>query len=272
MRRARSVLTNLHPGPRRRSTQTQTRSSGFLDVDACRDDFYDGGVVGAAMIGSRAVSPAIHEAAKRIVDQLQPDRYATYVDAFMAEGAHRAAADWRYADIVTCLAAATTLLSPISYLEIGVRRGRSMAVVGALAPDCSIVGIDLWQEDYASMSNPGEAHVRAELAKVGHQGPLELITGSSHDVLPRLIRDRSELNFDLITVDGDHSKRGATRDLRRVLPLLRIGGALIFDDIAHRLHPYLRDVWQRVVQRDRRYSTWMFDDVGFGVAVAVRRW
>jgi hypothetical protein len=31
-------------------------------------------------------------------------------------------------------------------------------------------------------------------------------------------------------------------------------------------------VWHEVVARNRRFATWEFDDVGYGVAVAVRRW
>jgi len=57
-----------------------------------------------------------------------------------------------------------------------------------------------------------------------------------------------------------------------VLPRLRVGGALVFDDISHPAHPDLDAVWRRVVASQRRYGTWSFDDVGYGVAVAVRRW
>jgi predicted O-methyltransferase YrrM len=91
-------------------------------------------------------------------------------------------------------------------------------------------------------------------------------------VLPRLFSQRPDLTFDLITVDGDHSPRGAARDLQDVLPRLRIGGVLVFDDISHPQHPKLLEIWRRVVVAERRYSTWHFDDVGYGVAVAVRRW
>ena len=54
--------------------------------------------------------------------------------------------------------------------------------------------------------------------------------------------------------------------------LLRGGGVLVFDDISHPQHPKLLEIWRRVVVAERRYSTWHFDDVGYGVAVAVRRW
>jgi len=147
-----------------------------------------------------------------------------------------------------------------------------MRVVSGMAPDCSLIGIDLWIAEYAGMDNPGPEHVERSLRAAGHTGELELLTGDSHKAVPALYADRPELTFDLITVDGDHSRRGARRDLRAVLPRLRIGGALVFDDMRHPTHPYLHDVWQRTVAADRRYATWQYDDAGYGVAVAVRRW
>ena len=48
-----------------------------------------------------------------------------------AGGRGKAGGDWRYADILTVLAAACDLIRPRSYLEIGVRRGRSMAMVAS---------------------------------------------------------------------------------------------------------------------------------------------
>ncbi|TAK53262.1 MAG: hypothetical protein EPO22_15915, partial [Dehalococcoidia bacterium] len=58
---------------------------------------------------------------------------------------------WQYADVTNVLAAASLLLQPKSYLEIGVRRGRSSAVVGALAPDCAMYAFDVWLRDYGGI-------------------------------------------------------------------------------------------------------------------------
>jgi predicted O-methyltransferase YrrM len=218
------------------------------------------------------MAPELVDAVTMEVNNLDPDAYTAHVAAFVADGRARAAMTWRYADIVTVLAAAAELLQPESYLEVGVRRGRSMSVVARRAAGCAIVGIDLWNVGYAGIDNPGPEHVRSLLNGIGHTGSLELLSGDSHEVLPRLWREQPTLTFDLITVDGDHSHRGAVRDLRDVLPRLRVGGALVFDDISHPSHPYLASVWRNTVASDRRYSTWEYDDVGYGVAVAVRRW
>jgi predicted O-methyltransferase YrrM len=235
-------------------------------------DYYDGVVVGAETLGDRALAPATLERVLETLRLLEPDDYLAYVTEFVAAGRRQAGESWRYADILTVLAAAAELLQPESYLEIGVRRGRSAAMLASVAPECAIVGLDLWEQGYAGMENPGPDFVRRELAKVGHRGPLELLQGDSHELLPRLFDERPDLTFDVVTVDGDHSPDGAERDLRDVLPRLRFGGALVFDDVRHPAHPELHEVWERVVASDRRYAAWRFDGVGYGVALAVRRW
>lgn len=257
---------------RPQSADTPARATHAFDRAEDARGYHGGPVLGASTLGELALSPALHDEAWAIVDRLEPDDNVSHVRDFVAEGRRLAGREWRYVDIASALAAATELLRPSSYLEVGVRRGRSMAIVAARAPKCLIIGVDMWQPNYAGMENPGPDHVRAELAKVGFAGDLELLTGDSHRVLPRLFSQRPDLTFDLITVDGDHSPRGAARDLRDVLPRLRIGGVLVFDDISHPHHPKLLEIWRRVVVAERRYSTWHFDDVGYGVAVAVRRW
>ncbi len=175
---------------------------------------------------------------------------------------------WRYADLTTTLWAAAKFILPTSYLESGVRRGRSAAVVGALRPDCAIYGFDLWVADYAGVPNPGPDFVRGELKSVGHQGEVVLVSGDSRETVPGFLREQPKLFFDLITVDGDHSSGGAATDLANVLPRLKIGGIVVFDDICSA--PALGPVWEEIVRRDRRYRTWEFTDAGYGVAAAVR--
>ena len=174
----------------------------------------------------------------------------------------------RYADLTTVLWAASTLIRPTNYLEIGVRRGRSSCVVGATNPACAITGFDLWVEGYADVSNPGPDFVRNELRAVGHRGDVELVSGDSRETVPRYLQEHPGLFFDLITVDGDHTTLGAATDLANVLPRLKVGGIIVFDDIVQVLA--LGRVWSRLVQRDSRYVTWEFTEDGDGVAAAIR--
>jgi predicted O-methyltransferase YrrM len=257
--------------PGRAEQHTADRLSSAPDAPA-GIDFYGAATVGATSVGELASTPAVLDDVLTLLATLEQDDYVDYVRDFVERGRAAAGAHWRYADITTVLAAAARLLRPRSYLEVGVRRGRSAAVVGAGAPDCDIVALDLWNEGYAGMANPGPDLVREQLQRVGYRGSARFVSGDSHVELPRLFAAEPSLSFDLITVDGDHSTRGARRDLEDVLPRLRIGGALVFDDISHRAHPRLAEVWERAVARERRYATWSYDDIGYGVAVAVRRW
>jgi predicted O-methyltransferase YrrM len=229
-------------------------------------------MLGAGTLGALASSPVALQQATAVLERLEPDDYVAYLLSYYRTGLGRFGDHWRYADIVTVLQAAARLLRPERYLEIGVRRGRSMAIVAAACPGCEIIGFDLWVPDYAGMPNPGPAFVRGELARVGHAGSLELIGGNSHDTVPQYLREHPDAFFDLITVDGDHSRQGAAQDLRDVLPRLKVGGVLVFDDIAHPALPHLDRVWRRVVVADQRFSTWEFSELGYGVALAVRKW
>ncbi len=175
---------------------------------------------------------------------------------------------WRHADITTVLVSASMAVRPKTYLEIGVRRGRSAAVVGALCPNCAIYGCDLWLPDYAGAENPGPDFVRGELCAVGHIGDVTLLSGDSRTTVPAFLREHPDLFFDLITVDGDHSISGAARDMANVLPRLKVGGVVVFDDICSA--PALLRVWRWFVKDDARFRAWEFTDTGAGVAAAIR--
>lgn len=260
------------PRPARAPCATDRRVGAAFGRSGDGLDYYGGVLVGPEAIGARALEPATLERVLGTLRLLEQDDYLAYLAEYVTAGRRRAGEGWRYADILTVLTAAGELLEPSSYLEIGVRRGRSMAILASVSPDCTIVGLDLWQEGYAGMENPGPALVEQELAKIGHRGDLELLTGDSHELLPRLFADRPDITFDVVTVDGDHTPDGAARDLLDVVPRLRVGGALVFDDVRHPAHPDLDGVWRRVVESDRRFAAWRFDGCGYGVALAVRRW
>jgi predicted O-methyltransferase YrrM len=191
-------------------------------------------------------------------------------------------------------------LNPASYLEVGVRRGFSMAMVAARCPDVALYGFDLWIRNYAGVDNPGPGFVRQEIRRLGHRGPIHLISGDSHVTLPRFLRQRRAFwslrlsgrhrphRFSLITIDGDHSILGAYQDLSETMPFCAAGGAVVFDDItpdpatagpeavlAERgADPYgwgdLLGVWRAVRERFPDFRFFEFLDASPGVGLAIR--
>lgn len=233
-------------------------------------DFYSPVMIGPETILRAATSPATMGDMLAVIAALEPDDYTRYLTRYCAEGRERFGDSWVYADICTVLLAAARLVEPETYLEIGVRRGRSMAMVAHAAPRARLFGFDLWIQGYAGMSNPGPDFVRSELAKLGHAGSLELVSGDSHVTVPEFLARHPGLELDLVTVDGDHTIEGALADLRTVIPRLSLGGVLVFDDIVHPDLRHLTDVWRQAVAEDGGLVAAEYTEVGFGVGFAVR--
>lgn len=203
---------------------------------------------------------------------LASDEYTQYVDAYYREAIRRFGNHWKYLDISNVLFAASRTLQPKTYLEIGVRRGRSACMVVHGCPTVNIVAFDMWVQNYAGMENPGVDFVRQELIRHGHKGNIYFIDGDSHKTIPEFFKQYPGTFFDMITVDGDHSEEGAFDDLCNVIPFLSVGGVLVFDDIAHPSHKYLLDVWNRALVKFPYLSHYEYTDAGYGIAFVVRKY
>ncbi len=146
-------------------------------------------------------------------------------------------------DIRIALNVLSRIIQPRHYLEIGTRLGWSMAQVLAHSPQTQVFSFDMWIQEYAGLHNPGPTFVTDIMQQI--TAPvipnIHFITGNSHDTLPEFFDpDRytphfdvpnHPSEFDLITVDGDHSLEGAWMDLMAVMPHTAIGGAVVFDDL-----------------------------------------
>jgi len=242
----------------------------YTDKSPAGVAYYAPVTIGPSTIASAASSTATVREVLGVLDRLEPDDYTRYVSAYYKNGIERFGEGWCYADLCTVLAASSRLLEPDTYLEIGVRRGRSMAMVAAQRPQARLVGFDMWMENYAGMENPGADFVRSEMARLGHKGTIEMISGNSHETVPEYFAKNPGQTFDMITVDGDHSEQGALEDLRTVCPRLSLGGVLVFDDVTHPQHPYLLDVWHQAIEEDGGLLSHEFTELGYGVAVALR--
>jgi len=201
---------------------------------------------------------------------LASDDYVARQDSFYRSSIAQYGEFWWYLDIVNVLFAASRKIKPKNYLEIGVRRGRSVCVVARGNPEINIIGFDMWIPEYAGMDNPGSDFVRFELNKHGFKGNVTFVDGDSHVTVPHYFSQNPQEMFDLITVDGDHSEEGAFDDLLNVIPHLNVGGILVFDDIAHPTHPYLLGVWKKTLSMFPNLFGYEYSESGYGVAFAIR--
>lgn len=156
---------------------------------------------------------------------------------------------------------------PLTFLEVGVRRGWSTAAVAMASPDCQIYAFDEWHENYGGAPNPGPQFVQSELSKLGYNKPIVFISGDSHKTLPKFFKENDE-TFDMILIDGDHSVEGAWQDLMDTMPHINVGGVMVFDDIID--CDGLQDVWNNLVNHFPNFKYFSYRGNKPGVACAVR--
>src|SRR5690242_78811 len=108
------------------------------------EEWYYPVIVTANMIGRKAADPGTIRVILALYQILEEDEYIRTLKRYYQGGLERFGDDWEYADLVTAAYASAEMLRPKAYLEIGVRRGRSMAAVALAAPTCDVVGFDRW--------------------------------------------------------------------------------------------------------------------------------
>lgn len=211
-------------------------------------------------------APAYRHAMLRVLQRLSPEPFAVATTTHHLTGLARFGGEWDFVDLPLLTYACASIVQPEAYLEIGVRRGRSLACAVAACPTVRATGIDLWVKDYAGVANPGPDFVREELGRIVPAPRVELRVANSHEALKTLPPE----SFDLITVDGDHTEDGARQDLCDSARLLKPGGLMLLDDLTHPQFRYLRDVWLRFV-REQDFEQAAYMASGLGVAVALKR-
>jgi hypothetical protein len=137
-------------------TEMKETAQGLVYAPAAgMANWYPPAMIGAAALGSQILRAETVAEAGSLLASLTPDDYSTFLQNFYADGLRRFEKDWGYADIVTVLLILAQHIKPRNYLEIGVRRGRSVCAVASRAPACDLVMLDMWVPDYAGMDNPG---------------------------------------------------------------------------------------------------------------------
>lgn len=218
----------------------------------------------------RAASAETKEKLLHTLTKLASEPYLDAVIQSYQTGLKRFGRDWQYVDLISVIHAYASLMQPTWYMEIGVRRGRSLAAAYTACPSLKSVGFDLWLADYAGASNEGELFVRREVAQATDDADMEFITGNSRETVPDYLnRPACPDGFDMITVDGDHRVEGARIDLENTLPKIAPGGILLFDDIIHPDLPHLAGVWRNAIANFPQYTVYTNTTDGTGLAVAM---
>lgn len=106
-------------------------------------------------------------------------------------------------------------------LEVGSWEGRSAVAWLNLLPACRLTCIDAWHH-----ASEAEARFDRNTAPYGER--VRKLSKKSSVALPELITER--LSFDLVYIDGEHTREGTLRDSVLAWPLLRPGGILLWDD------------------------------------------
>ncbi len=114
----------------------------------------------------------------------------------------------------------TFSLRPSRYLEIGTLKGGSALIVCSAMDALNGVG-------KIACVDPRPQIAPETWDRIKHRA--SVITGFSPDALPEA-RDAAGGSFDLILIDGDHTRDGVIRDAEGVLPFAAKGAKILFHD------------------------------------------
>ncbi len=134
-------------------------------------------------------------------------------------------------------------------LEIGTRTGLSLVnKLGHMPPGRRTTAFCL--DLFVEQGSPSV--VRDNLRRLSiDDGDVHFLVGDSKELMPALLREFPELRFDHALVDGSHDRDDAYADLCNVIPYLRSGGYLVFDDAGPTAEGIvghdLIDVWERAM-------------------------
>jgi predicted O-methyltransferase YrrM len=109
--------------------------------------------------------------------------------------------------------------------EIGFNAGHSALEFLKVSPTSTYVFFDLCEHAYTQPC--------ADYLQAVYQTPMTFVFGDSRVTLPRWIQANPAAlgTFDLVHVDGGHTKECATSDLLCAYLLTRVGGIILVDDI-----------------------------------------
>lgn len=116
-------------------------------------------------------------------------------------------------------------------MEIGFNAGHSADVLLSTGDDVRVTSFDLGVHEYVSYAK----------SFIDEKYPYrhDLIIGDSKQTVPEYFENFKPISFDLIFIDGDHSKAGALADLHNCKRLAHKDTIVILDD-TRKTHPIHR--------------------------------
>jgi len=124
------------------------------------------------------------------------------------------------------------LREDFAFLEVGVFRGQTLALVKMLQPQANVYGVtpldstgDHWESDY-----------KADINKIH-----ELFNVDDPTIIKGLSTDESVINlvdqmnqFDIVYIDGGHSYEVVKQDMTNYPNFVKVGGYLVVDDCCNK--------------------------------------
>ena len=165
-------------------------------------------------------------------------------------------------------------LEPLTAVEVGVYMGGASAVMLRLLPDLELTMIDPWEAGYedagsiSSMDQEQFDHCYAAAANATDFAEARRRLLPMHSArAARLIADNSR---SMVLLDGEHTKKAQSEDLRLWWPKVKPGGFFVGHDYGHRRFPGVReavDEWAKdvaqiiTVEKDGSTVWWTRKDV-----------
>jgi Methyltransferase domain len=176
---------------------------------------------------------------RRIYDEFTEaakSKQPALASAFQAtEGFGELAFAWNW---YLTVSAATEGRDCVRFLEVGVYKGRSMALV-QLAADLLGKKAEIW--GVTPLSTAGDQYSGYAdtdyLAAIRDTFRRARVTQENAAIIPGLSQDAGVLTeaakhapYDILYIDGCHDYAAVVSDIRNYVPLLRVGGYLVMDD------------------------------------------
>lgn len=155
-------------------------------------------------------------------------------------------------------------------MEIGCRTGISICQFLSAVPDPGSVEVFLFDIFADGFTSPNLVKMNLRALNLPTDR-IHFIVGDSCVEVPKFVdTERRGGSMDYILVDGNHERPAARQDLENVIPLLKEGGILLFDDIA----PdgcALIDVWDAFKAAHAQEFYFAENMNGKGIGVGVKR-